>query len=133
MTMRSAMCSTLAMAAVCATGAAAAQGLSKPVTEQDLRNHLIWNSPWEGRASTPPNLYSYRTVFRARSDTLIAEVQSYSTNQKGDSVVNFRNGALIWQDSGGAEVNVLVGESGELVGTARAKEGSLPIVLKPRP
>jgi hypothetical protein len=121
------------IAAIGLPAAAGAQAVSKPVSEQDLRNHLIWNSPWEGRASTPPGLYSYRTVFRERRNMLIAEVQSYSTNQKGDSVVNFSDGALTWQDSGGAEVNVLFGDSGELVGTARAKERSLPIVLKPRP
>lgn len=103
------------------------------MNEQELRNHLIWNSPWEGRAATPPQVYSYRTVFRARRDALVAEVVSYATHQKADSVVRFSPGAASWHDSGGSEVNVLLGESGELVGTARANEGSVPIVLKPRP
>ena len=103
------------------------------MSEQDLRNHLIWNSPWEGRSALSPPGYSYRTVFRARRETLIAEVISYSTNQKSDSVVSLAGGGASWQDSGGAEVNVLVSESGELVGTARSSNASLPIVLKPRP
>jgi hypothetical protein len=48
-------------------------------------------------------------------------------------VVYFRNGALNWQDSNGAEVNVALGASGELIGTAKSGETDLPIILKPRP
>lgn len=133
MDMRSVMCAIVAVLAVGGSAPASAQATPRPaMSDQDLRNHLIWNSPWEGRAA-PPNLYSYRTVFRAQRETLIAEVLSYSTSQQANSVVNLSGGNLVWQDSGGAEVHVLVGESGELVGTARARENSVPIVLKPRP
>lgn len=104
-----------------------------PLSEQDIRNVLIWNSPWEGRTSTPGRLYSYRTIFVVRRDALVAEVLSYSTNQRADSVVNIRDGHLNWQDSNGAEVNVALGELGDLVGTARSHNADLPIVLKPRP
>ena len=134
MDMRSVMCSTAAVLALSASGVACAQGAPKPgMSEQDLRNHLIWNSPWEGRSSLLPPGYSYRTVFRARREVLIAEVVSYTTNQKADSVVSLSGGAVSWQDSGGAEINVLMAESGDLVGTARSRDTSLPIVLKPRP
>ena len=58
---------------------------------------------------------------------------SLSTNQRSDSVVNIKDGALNWQDSNGAEVNVAPAPSGELVGTAKTRELNLPIILKPRP
>ena len=104
----------------------------KPLrSEQDLREHLIWSSPWQGRSVTPPGLYSYRTVFRQRRDVLIAEVTSLSTHQRSDSVVTIRDGALNWQDSNGAEVDVALGAAGELVGTAKSREAQLPIILKP--
>src|SRR5687767_5067523 len=130
MDLRSVMCSTVAILAFLTSGVACAQGAAQPgMSEQDLRNHLIWNSPWEGRASTPPQLYSYRTVFRAQRETLIAQVTSYATHQQANSVVHFSDAGMSWQDSGGAEVNVLMGASGDLVGTARSRESSLPIIL----
>lgn len=113
--------------------AAATANTRAPLSEQDIRNVLIWNSPWEGRTSTPGRLYSYRTIFLVRRDALVAEVLSYSTNQRSDSVVNIRDGRLNWQDSNGADVNVALGELGDLVGTARSQNAELPIVLKPRP
>lgn len=126
---RSGFFAILACIAVLATQNVSAQ--DKPVrSEPELREHLIWSSPWQGRSVTPPGLYSYRTVFRQRRDALIAEVTSLSTNQKSDSVVTLREGALSWQDSNGAEVNVTLGATGELVGTARSTDAQLPIVLK---
>ena len=115
------------------TQPAAAQGGAKPASERELKEMLIWNSPWEGRSTNPPGLYSYRHVFRQRRDALVADVTSLATNQRSSSVVNIRDGALNWQDSNGAEVNVALGASGELVGTAKSRELDLPIVLKPRP
>lgn len=112
-------------------GTAAAQGT--PVrSDTDVREHLIWNSPWEGRAS-PPQLYSFRTVFRKRRDALVAETISYATNQRSASVVTLHDGRIAWQDSNGAEVNVTVGESGDLRGTAVSADQTLQIVFKPRP
>lgn len=133
MSARAVFVAMLALLALAAAPAALAQGVAKPVDENGLKEILIWNSPWEGRAMTPPGLYSYRHVFRQRRDVLIAEVTSLSTNQRSASVVYFREGALNWQDSNGAEVNVALGASGELIGAARSREADLPITLKPRP
>jgi hypothetical protein len=118
-----------------ASGAACAQAPNKPaaaLTDSELREVLIWNSPWEGVATTPGKLYSYRTTFRARRDMLLAEVVSYSTNQRADSVVTMQNGRLTWQDSNGADVTVTLADAGELVGTASSSGASVPIVLRPR-
>jgi hypothetical protein len=109
---------------VAATGAAA---------EQSLRQVLVWNSPWEGKAAAPGRMYSYRTVFHVRRDAVVADVISYATNQRSDSVVNIRDGRANWQDANGAEVNVALGDGGNLVGTATSQSAALPIVLKPRP
>lgn len=111
-------------------GAASAQGAG--ASETDLKNVLVWNSPWEGRAATPGNAYSYRTVFHARRDAVVAEVVSYATNQRSDSVVEIRDGRLTWQDAGGADVNVALADGGDLVGMAVQQNTRLPIVLKPR-
>jgi hypothetical protein len=116
-------------------GVAHAQAPNKPaasLTESELREVLVWNSPWEGTAAAPGKLYSYRTTFRARRDMLFAEVVSYSTNQRADSVVTMQNGRLTWQDSNGADITVTLADAGELVGTASTGAASLPIVLKPR-
>ena len=128
---------TAAAAALTLLGStcALAQAPGKPpaaLTESELREVLVWNSPWEGMAAAPGKTYSYRTIFRARRDTLLAEVISYSTNQRADSVVTIQNGRLTWQDSNGADVAVSLADAGELVGTASTREASLPIVLKPR-
>ena len=80
-------------------------------------------------AGDPPQLYSFRTVFRERRDGLIAETVSYATNQRSNSVVSVAGGRVNWQDSTGAEVSVAPAETGELVGTA----GNLQIAFKPRP
>lgn len=111
---------------------ASAQGATKVLSEAQMRELLVWSSPWEGRAN-PPQLYSYRTVFRVRRDGLVAETVSYSTNQRSNSVVTVQDGRLSWQDSNGADVNVGVTESGDLVGTAVAAGAKLEIVFKPRP
>ena len=111
---------------------AAAQESAKVLPEPQLRELLIWNSPWEGRAS-PPHVYSYRTVFRVRSNAIVADTVSYATNQRSSSVVNVQDGRLSWQDSNGADVNVGVAATGELVGTASSKSANLPIFFKPRP
>ena len=118
-----------------ASGAACAQAPNKPPTalsESELREVLIWNSPWEGVATVPGKLYSYRTTFRARRDTLLVEVLSYATNQRADSVVTVQNGRLTWQDSNGADVSVSLADAGDLVGTAASRDANVPIVLQPR-
>ena len=117
------------------TGAAHAQAPAKPVaslTESELKDVLVWNSPWEGKAASPGQFYSYRTTFRARRDTLLAEVVSYSTNQRADSVATVQNGRITWQDSNGADVSVSLADAGDLVGVASSRETKLPIVLTPR-
>jgi len=111
-----------------AFGQVAASG---PLTDDDLRSLLVWNSPWEGRAN-PPQAYSYRTVFRQRRDALIAETMSYTTNQRSDSVVSVSGGRVNWQDSNGGDVNVAPAETGDLVGTASSQGGNLSITFKPR-
>lgn len=130
MVIRSGFVAILACIPLFAAQNVSAQG-TPPRNEQDLRELLIWSSPWQGRSVTPPGLYSYRTVFRQRRDVLIAEVTSLSTHQRSDSVVTIRNGALNWQDSNGAEVDVALGAAGELVGTAKSQAAQLPIILKP--
>src|SRR5688500_15457666 len=94
-----------AQAIVVATAPGVAQ-----ITEADLKNLLVWNSPWEGRATAPGRAYSYRTVFHVRRDAVVAEVISYATNQRADSVVDFRDGRLTWQDSNGADVTVALAD-----------------------
>ena len=131
MSVRAAGIALLAVVALGAAPNAAAQG-AKPLNENELKEVLIWGSPWDGRSTRPPGLYSYRHVFRQRRDALVAEVTSLSTNQRSDSVVSFKDGALNWQDSSGADVNVALEASGDLVCTAKSQETSVPIVLKPR-
>lgn len=116
-------------------GAAHAQAPAKPaasLTAGELREVLVWNSPWEGRSTAPGQAYSYRTTFRARRDSVIAEVVSYSTNQRADSVVTMQDGRVTWQDSNGADVSVTLADAGQLVGTASSREANVPIVLMPR-
>lgn len=131
MRVRAAAVALLASVTLAAAHNAAGQD-AKPVTENELKEVLIWNSPWDGRSTSPPGLYSYRHVFRQRRDALVAEVTSLSTNQRSDSVVSIRDGSFNWRDSDGADVSVALGASGELVGTARNGSANLPIVLKPR-
>jgi hypothetical protein len=116
-------------------GAAHAQAPAKPaaaLSEQQLREVLVWNSPWEGQSATAGQLYSYRTIFRARRDTLLAEMIGYATNQRADSIVTIQDGRLTWQDANGADVSVSLGDAGDLVGTASSRSSNLAIVLKPR-
>ena len=120
---------------LCGAAAAHAQAPNKPpsaLTESELKEVLVWNSPWEGRGAALHQPYSYRTTFRARRDTLLAEVLSYSTNQRADSVVTLHNGRLTWQDSNGADVSVSLADAGDLVGTASSRGAEVPIVLRPR-
>ena len=115
--------------------AAQAQAPTKPpaaLSDNELREVLVWNSPWESRAAAPGHSYSYRTTFRARRDVLLAEVINYATNQRADSVVTVQDGRLTWQDSNGGDVSVSLADAGELVGTASSREARVPIVLKPR-
>ena len=65
--------------------------------------------------------------------TEATETISYATNQRSASVVTLHDGRIAWQDSNGAEVNVTVGESGDLRGTAVSADQTLQIVFKPRP
>ena len=124
---------SIAMAAMLlGSGLASAQAPAKPATDEDVRNLLIWNSPWEGRA-TPPHTYSFRTVFRQRRELLIAETVRYSTNQRSDGVVSIAGGQVKWEDSDGAEVTVSLGTTGELVGTAKTSAANVPISFTPRP
>ena len=108
---------------------------SKPgaaLTEQELKDLLVWNSPWEGKATNANETISYRATFALKRGELIATVVRYSNNERGDSVVNIREGRANWQDPGGAEVNVSVDGAGELVGTATSKTNNYAIVFKPR-
>ena len=72
MSARAALIAMLALCALAAAPVASAQGAAKPLDENDLKEILIWNSPWEGHSTHPPTLYSYRHVFRQRRDVLIA-------------------------------------------------------------
>jgi hypothetical protein len=112
-----------------------AQAPAKPaatLTENELREVLVWNSPWEGHAAAASQLYSYRTTFRAGRDNLLVQIVNYATNQRSDSVVTLQDGRLVWQDSDGADVSVSLVDAGDLVGTASSRNASLAIVLKPR-
>jgi hypothetical protein len=125
----------LAAFACLMAGTAHSQAPVKPaaaLSEQELREVLVWNSPWEGRSVTPGQLYSYRTTFRARRDTLLAEMVAYATNQRADSVVTIHDGRLTWQDANGADVSVSLADAGDLVGSARSRDTNLAIVLEPR-
>lgn len=132
MAVRAAAIALLAVLSLCLAQNAAAQA-KPPLNDDALKEALVWNSPWSGRSTKPPALYSYRVIFRQRRDSLIAEVTSLSTNQRSDSVVTVRDGTVSWLDSGGAEVSVTMGASEELVGTARNAEQQMAIALKPRP
>ena len=132
MTARACGFAIAALLAFSVPGLASAQGAGKALTEGQLRELLVWNSPWEGKAN-PPQLYSFRTVFRAQREGLVAETVSYATNQRSNSVVTVKDGRLTWQDSNGADVNVAVAESGDLVGTADSAGAKLQVVFKPRP
>ena len=126
---------SIAMMVALAAGGVHAQAPAKApseLTEKELREVLVWNSPWEGRAVDAGQHYSYRTTFRARRDTLLAEVISYSTNQRADSVVTVHDGRLTWQDSNGADVSVSLADAGDLVGVAKSPKAHTLIVLKPR-
>src|SRR5688572_27829860 len=110
MSVRGVAVAMLALSLFAAAPFAAAQAPAKPpASDNELKEMLIWNSPWQGRSTNPPGLYSYRHVFRQRRDSLVAEITSLSTNQRSDSVVTVRDGALSWQDSNGAEVAVALG------------------------
>ncbi len=140
MRIRSAVCGFFVSVALCTgmstvvVAQAAGPGTVKAaLSDRQIGELLVWNSPWEGRTSAPGRLYSYRTVFHIRRDAVVAEVLSYATNQRSDSVVDIRDGRLQWQDSNGADVSVALGATGDLVGTASSRSANLPIVLKPRP
>lgn len=110
-----------------------AASIPAPDSDADLRNVLVWNSPWEGRGTAPGRGYSYRTVFHQRRDAVVAEVIAYATNQRTDSVVDIRDGRASWRDANGADVSVALAAGGNLVGTAVQQSNNLPIVLRPRP
>jgi hypothetical protein len=108
---------------------------SKPpstLTDQELKSLLIWNSPWEGRASNSSETISYRTTFAIRRDELIATVIRYSNSERGDSVVTIKEGRVNWQDTVGAEVSVTIEGAGDLVGTATSRTTNYAVVFKPR-
>ena len=99
--------------------------------DQQIRDLLVFNSPWESRATTPGQVYRYRTNFVVRGGELVAQVMRYATNEQGDSVVSVSDGRLVWQDTDGSKVSVaLQGE--ELVGIAASKTGDTNVVFKPR-
>lgn len=104
----------------------------RALSEQEIREVLVWNSPWESRASTPGQVYRYRTHFVMRGGELVAQVMRYATSEQGDSVVSVKEGRVVWQDTSGADVAVAV-EGEELVGTARSATTSYSVVFKPRP
>ena len=102
------------------------------LTDEQVRERLVFNSPWESRATTPGHVYRYRTHFVLRGSELVAQVMRYATNEQGDSVVTVSDGRLAWQDTDGGKVTVAFrGE--ELVGTAASKTGNLNVVFRPRP
>ena len=106
----------------------------RAMSEQEVRDFLVWNSPWESRTATPGQIYSYRTVFVVRRNELIAEVIRYSNNERGDSVVNVKEGRVLWQDSSGGNVTVALDDIGELVGVAATSPTTnVAVVFKPRP
>ena len=105
---------------------------ARTLNEHQIRELLVFNSPWESRATTPGHIYRYRTSFVIRGGELVAQVMRYATNEQGDSVVTMNDGRLAWQDTDGAKVAVAV-QGEELVGTAALKSGNLNIVFKPRP
>ena len=105
----------------------------RTLSEQELRDFLVWNSPWESRTATPGQIYSYRTVFVIRRNELIAEVMRYSNNERGDSVVNLKEGRVVWQDSSGGDVAVSLDEIGDLVGTASSRSTNVSVIFRPRP
>jgi hypothetical protein len=133
------VCAISAIVAILALPIAFAQtgppSASKPpaaLSEQELKNLLIWNSPWEGRATNSKETIAYRTTFAMRRDELYASVIRYSNNERGDSVVTIREGRVNWQDPAGADVSVAVEELGELVGTATSKTTNYSVIFKPR-
>ena len=140
MDMRSVAAAMVVILSVFISATAFAQGgpgaMPKPpraMSEQELRDFLVWNSPWDSRTATPGQIYSYRTVFVVRRNELIAEVMRYSNNERGDSVVNVKEGRVIWQDSSGGNVTVALDDVGDLVGTATSPSTNVSIVFKPRP
>jgi hypothetical protein len=141
MGMRSVTAATVVILSVFFSTTALAQGsapaTAKPparvMSEQEVRDFLVWNSPWDSRTATPGQIYSYRTVFVIRRNELVAEVMRYSNNERGDSVVNVKEGRVVWQDSSGGSVTVAVDAVGELVGTATSASTNVAVVFKPRP
>lgn len=62
MSLRAVAIAMLALLSLCAAQTAAAQGVAKPpLNDNELKELLIWNSPWEGRSTSPPGLYSTGT------------------------------------------------------------------------
>ena len=117
--------------------AAWAQGApgAKPgraLTDQEIRDLLVFNSPWESSSTTPGQLYRYRTTFVMRGNDIVAQVMRYATNEQGDSIVTLKEGRVVWQDTAGADVSVAV-EGQELVGSAVSKTSNHTIRFRARP
>jgi hypothetical protein len=108
-------------------------GAPKVLTDHEIRELLVWNSPWESRALTSNSPYSFRTIFVIRRGELVAQVMRYSTGEMGDSVVDIKEGRAHWQDSSGNEITVSVDHVGELVGTATSKTTKYSIAFKQQP
>ena len=127
----------LLLSVLVASAPASAQAQNGPskggaLSEREIREILVWNSPWESRSTSPGQVYRYRTHFVVRGGELVAQVLRYATSEQGDSVVSVKEGRVIWQDTSGAEVAVAI-EGQELVGTANSKTSSFNVLFKPRP
>ena len=106
---------------------------AKVLSEAEIRELLIWNSPWDSKSTKPGEPYSFRTTFVMRRGELFAQVTRYSTNESGDSLVTVSEGRAQWQDSSGGEVSVAVDQVGDLVGTAKSKTTNYSVIFKSRP
>lgn len=135
MTARRRLTASLVLLSLLVPAAACAQGAPAPgraPTEQEIRERLVFNSPWESRSTVPGQVYRYRTTFIMRGDDLVAQVLRYATNEQGDSVVTVKEGRVVWQDTSGADVAVAL-EGDDLVGTAVSKSAKFAVVFKARP
>ena len=106
---------------------------AKVLSEAEIRDLLIFNSPWDSKSTMSGEPYSFRTHFVMRRGELLAQVTRYSNNETGDSIVIVREGRVQWQDSSGGEVSVAVDHVGDLVGTAKSRTTNFSVIFKARP
>lgn len=63
---------TLALSALAHAQPGATSKPARTLTEQEIKELLVWNSPWENKS-----IYSFRTTFVLRRNELIAQVMRY--------------------------------------------------------